>query len=480
MLLNTEAELAKEREKSLKKFDEVTYLSSNPNEGEIKNQDEHETPKEDLKECLVKNHSMVVDVENQLELSKKNITDLEARCQTLASENNTLENNVKEMLKRQTDYESEIDALRQKISKISAEKDSLQTALLETEIARHDGDNAKSQEVRGKDLKICSLEANIETLQVTLNVRDGEIKSKKEELKQLKALHEEKIVVMSNEIEDLTNRNSFLQNESEKLANLNSQRLLQMRECQKMNDDLSDRLDKSHTVIEDLESQLGISSEKIVELEGRSQILTSQYEILEQKANDHIEKIQALTDENVALESQLNSEVKDHHSVKSKLEAMSKEKSDLEKSIPALLETSELVRDLRVTVADLEEDLEEKRQAVRHLQMTNKSLQKEIKSMPTAATSSSPPPSPTTPVFVPNQVVTEKQLDETYPVTDVTLRYLKNVIFKFLTSPETEAKQMTRAVATLLDFTSEEEKMLYEYLEWKVSWFGVTKPKLIP
>ena len=57
-------------------------------------------------------------------------------------------------------------------------------------------------------------------------------------------------------------------------------------------------------------------------------------------------------------------------------------------------------------------------------------------------------------------------------VSDVTLKYLRHLIFKFLTSPEIEARQMTRAVATLLQFSAEEEKKLQDCLSWKMSWFG--------
>ena len=91
----------------------------------------------------------------------------------------------------------------------------------------------------------------------------------------------------------------------------------------------------------------------------------------------------------------------------------------------------------------------------------------------------------------------------------VDLTYLKHVIFKFLTSREYEvntgssifftwplietcsnlvglshifsqlfqAQQLTRAVATLLRFSPEEENLLKEHLEWKMSWFG-SKPQL--
>merc|ERR1712136_299377 len=55
--------------------------------------------------------------------------------------------------------------------------------------------------------------------------------------------------------------------------------------------------------------------------------------------------------------------------------------------------------------------------------------------------------------------------------------YLKHVIFKFLTSREYEAQHLTRAASTLLKLSADEEKLLKETLEWKMSWFRA-KPDL--
>lgn len=59
---------------------------------------------------------------------------------------------------------------------------------------------------------------------------------------------------------------------------------------------------------------------------------------------------------------------------------------------------------------------------------------------------------------------------------DVNFKYLKHVIIKFLTCREYEAQHLTRAVATLLKFSPDEEKLLNDTLEWKMSWFG-SRPK---
>uniref|UniRef100_A0A8C7TYN3 Golgin subfamily A member 1 n=1 Tax=Oncorhynchus mykiss TaxID=8022 RepID=A0A8C7TYN3_ONCMY len=58
---------------------------------------------------------------------------------------------------------------------------------------------------------------------------------------------------------------------------------------------------------------------------------------------------------------------------------------------------------------------------------------------------------------------------------EINFEYLKHVVLKFMSSREAEAYQLIRAVSVLLNFTGEEEDMLKETLEYKMSWFG-SKP----
>ncbi|KAL7738291.1 hypothetical protein ACLKA6_006621 [Drosophila palustris] len=56
---------------------------------------------------------------------------------------------------------------------------------------------------------------------------------------------------------------------------------------------------------------------------------------------------------------------------------------------------------------------------------------------------------------------------------EVNFKYLKHVIVKFLTSREVEARHLVKAVSTLLQLSQEEEQLLHDTLNWKMSWFGV-------
>ncbi|KAJ8311239.1 hypothetical protein KUTeg_011196 [Tegillarca granosa] len=58
---------------------------------------------------------------------------------------------------------------------------------------------------------------------------------------------------------------------------------------------------------------------------------------------------------------------------------------------------------------------------------------------------------------------------------DINFQYLKHVVLKFMLSRESEAIQLIRAVSMLLKFTIEEQRLIKETLEYKMSWFG-SKP----
>lgn len=59
---------------------------------------------------------------------------------------------------------------------------------------------------------------------------------------------------------------------------------------------------------------------------------------------------------------------------------------------------------------------------------------------------------------------------------DVNFIYLKHVVLKFMLSREAEALQLIKAVSMLLNFTQQEQQLIKDTLEWKMSWFGHRPP----
>ena len=63
--------------------------------------------------------------------------------------------------------------------------------------------------------------------------------------------------------------------------------------------------------------------------------------------------------------------------------------------------------------------------------------------------------------------------DHASTTLSVNFEYLKNVVFKFITSSEYESqKQLVKAISTLLQFTDQEENSVRETLEWRASWLS--------
>ncbi|XP_033227652.1 golgin subfamily A member 1 [Belonocnema kinseyi] len=133
---------------------------------------------------------------------------------------------------------------------------------------------------------------------------------------------------------------------------------------------------------------------------------------------------------------------------------------------------------LKDSLLDMEEQLQEKTKTIKVLQQRladmKKTLQRELR-VPSSSLDSDAETSAAVLSLSSSKTVTAKQNNS--GEDDVNFEYLKHVLIKFLTSREYEALHLTRAVATLLHFSPEEERLLQETLEWKMSWFG-TRPNL--
>ncbi|XP_064380057.1 golgin subfamily A member 1 isoform X2 [Dromaius novaehollandiae] len=125
---------------------------------------------------------------------------------------------------------------------------------------------------------------------------------------------------------------------------------------------------------------------------------------------------------------------------------------------------------------ELEQQIAEKNKVIKQLQqrMTElkKTLQKELKIRPD---SEGPEVREKTNSEVPNASVTVTNNSDLNDSREINFEYLKHVVLKFMSCRESEAFHLIKAVSVLLNFSQEEENMLKETLEYKMSWFG-SKP----
>ncbi|KFZ69574.1 Golgin subfamily A member 1, partial [Podiceps cristatus] len=125
---------------------------------------------------------------------------------------------------------------------------------------------------------------------------------------------------------------------------------------------------------------------------------------------------------------------------------------------------------------ELEQQIAEKNKMIKQLQQRmaelKKTLQKELKIRPDSEV---PEVREKTNSEVPNASVTVTNNSDLNDSREINFEYLKHVVLKFMSCRESEAFQLIKAVSVLLNFSQEEENMLKETLEYKMSWFG-SKP----
>lgn len=125
---------------------------------------------------------------------------------------------------------------------------------------------------------------------------------------------------------------------------------------------------------------------------------------------------------------------------------------------------------------DLEQQLLEKNKTIKQMQQRmlelRKTLQKELKIKPDSELFEvREKPGPEMPNMAPS-ITNNADLSD---AREINFEYLKHVVLKFMSCRESEAFHLIKAVSVLLNFSQEEENMLKETLEYKMSWFG-SKP----
>lgn len=171
--------------------------------------------------------------------------------------------------------------------------------------------------------------------------------------------------------------------------------------------------------------------------------------------------------------------------------------ADRDATFDARVERTETVRALRRRVQEMDDELADKKKLIRlhNQRMTDmkKTIQREMRGPsadPALANGRSPSPpsasaspgphaaamsaSPSAPAGLADMPMAASQ--DLVLMSETNFKYLKHVIFKFFTSKDYEAKHLTKAIAALLQFTPDEERLFQEHLDWKLSWFG-SKPR---
>ncbi|XP_055455799.1 golgin subfamily A member 1 [Psammomys obesus] len=134
------------------------------------------------------------------------------------------------------------------------------------------------------------------------------------------------------------------------------------------------------------------------------------------------------------------------------------------------------LKQLQKEKQDLEQQLTEKNKVMKQMQQRmlelKKTLQKELKIKPDSELFEV---REKTGPEIPNMAPSVTNNADLTDAREINFEYLKHVVLKFMSCRESEAFHLIKAVSVLLNFSQEEENMLKETLEYKMSWFG-SKP----
>ncbi|XP_051892909.1 golgin subfamily A member 1 isoform X2 [Pristis pectinata] len=402
------------------------------------------------------------DMQSFKDKSASQISELEERLQSTNEKLMQKESDVNEkeiQLKKLEEREAENDKLQHQIAALRHQhlertnRVDAQIAALET---AREFDKTASQH------KLCQLQQKNEEISDRLNETENALKKVECELEKSKdklRVSETASAEFTKALEEVRTQRDELQHEvltlTEKLEEKNTSIIKMEEDFKKLEQD-KEAL-SCNCISYKSESE---SYKSIAEREGAAQSQLSDLKLQVTESRQLLEasqrKVTALEAELMALNPPENGEKEQNGDV-------------------AIADALQLQQDNQ----DLEQQLTEKnktiKQLLQRLAELKKTLQKELKMKPemdpaeVRERSCFEPPGT---VSNSSTVVNNSDLNDS---REINFEYLKHVLLKFMSVRESEAYQLVKAVSVLLNFTREEENMLKESLEYKMSWFG-SKP----
>ncbi|NXR02458.1 GOGA1 protein, partial [Sagittarius serpentarius] len=372
------------------------------------------------------------------------------------------------MQKLQTDLEDERSKLQQQILSEKHQYDQKVTGL-ESQIAALE--TAWEFDKTATQQKISQLEKENKNLNRSSEEYESSLKNQESELNRLKnelSSRETVSVEIAKALEEARKQREELQQQVSHLASLikeKDQLIDEKRDMLLKQKEELNQLSQDHEAVllqmDQLQSDIEASNSQAVEREemARKEIDGLKLQIQEcLLAREHEKNVSELEESTRALNN------KHFHSPENRVVEQNGE--------VAAADVIQLQKDNR----ELEQQIAEKNKMIKQLQqrMTElkKTLQKELKIRPDSEV---PEVREKANSEVPNASVTVTNNSDLNDSREINFEYLKHVVLKFMSCRESEAFHLIKAVSVLLNFSQEEENMLKETLEYKMSWFG-SKP----
>ncbi|NXT78366.1 GOGA1 protein, partial [Zapornia atra] len=396
--------------------------------------------------------------------------ELEQKLQTATealkkSEEAAAEQDLK-IQKLQTDLEDDRSKLQQQIVSVTQQYDQKVTGL-ESQVAALE--TAWELDKTAAQHRISQLEKEKESLHASREEYESSLKIQESELNRLKSelsSRETVSVEIAKALEETRRQREELQQQVSHLASL-------IEEKDRLMGEKCDTLLKQKEELNQLSQEHEAALLQVHQLQSDVEAAKSQAAEQEETARKEIDELKLQMQECLL--------AREHEKDVSELEEPSRA---LNKHLPspeshveqngevAAADITQLQKDNR----ELEQQIAEKNKVIKQLQqrMTElkKTLQKELKIRPD---SEGPEGRDRAPPEVPNAPLTVTNSSDLTDSREINFEYLKHVVLKFMSCRESEAFHLIKAVSVLLNFSQEEENMLKETLEYKMSWFG-SKP----
>ncbi|XP_022356770.1 golgin subfamily A member 1 [Enhydra lutris kenyoni] len=435
------------------------------------------------------------------------------------------EEHVQELLKEKTVAEQNLEDARQQLLAAGSSQakaiDVLETRVKELEQSllaseeklKHSGDVAAAQEARIQELAAANRESGLAQQQVLARERQGteRIRTLEAQLAALERARAAEQTAAEQEVTHLEQENAALkesknecerslqhhQLELKKLKEEWSQREIvsvamaqALDEVRKQREELQQQAADLTAVIEEKERTLQEKTEVILQKEqeifqlkkGHDSALSQMHQL--QSELEALQSLRAEEAEAAAADDVLRLPSPDQGLVLSVPEphVTSRATGGPVYQLPAAegIPNGEVgvmnLEQLQKEKQDLEQQLLEKNKTIKQMQQRmlelRKTLQKELKIRPdNELFEVRDKPGPEMPNMAPS-VTNNADLTD---AREINFEYLKHVVLKFMSCRESEAFHLIKAVSVLLNFSQEEENMLKETLEYKMSWFG-SKP----
>ena len=262
-----------------------------------------------------------------------------------------------------------VPELKEKLKKCQSERDGAKASLIEVEIAKHEVEENMVKLESDLKMRITQLTTEKETLEVTLSLRDNDLKNRKEdsrkdqenfdkELKNVRQLVDAKSMQISAlQAESSSLKAGLLESKAE-FTRLSDQHENLIQNCAV----LTAKCETSDDVIDSKDREIKDVQERLEHLHRDFEDMVSMNHQLEGNLCEVKDDFTQLNGEFESVKSDRDDLKESLASSQSKVEELESKIQESEDQFPSRLENSSLVQDLRQTNLQLSDELAEKKQ----------------------------------------------------------------------------------------------------------------------